>query len=243
MITDAAGWWDRLGAQPEPHPLVPAAAVLLALVVVLSAGLWRRTRIVQTLVHEAGHAVVAVLVGRRLRGILLHSDTSGVTVSRGKRTGPGMVLTTLAGYPAPAVLGLAFSALIAADLLAMVLLVCAVLVLGVLVMVRNGHGVLTVVSFAIVLAAVAFAAPADVQAGFVYLITWFLLLGALRPVIELQGKRRRGAARDSDADQLARLTGVPAGLWVLVLAVLALLCLVVGGAWLLEPALGGIQAA
>lgn len=244
MIVDAEAWWERLlGTQPEPHPAVPLIAAALALIVVFSSGPWRRARNLQTFAHEAGHAVVALLVGRRLRGIRLHSDTSGVTVSRGKRTGPGMVLTTLAGYPAPAVLGLGFSGLIAADLMVMVLLVSALLVLGVLVMVRNAYGVFTVVSFALVLGVVAFVATPDIQAGFVYFITWFLLLGAVRPVFELLGKRRRGTAPDSDADQLARLTGMPAALWVLVLALLAVLCLVVGGAWLLEPALAGIRPA
>lgn len=67
---------------------------------VLSGGPWRLARRVLTMVHEGGHALAAVLVGRRLEGILLHSDTSGLTVSRGKRTGPGMVLTALAGYRA-----------------------------------------------------------------------------------------------------------------------------------------------
>ena len=39
--------------------------------------------------------------GRRLAGIRLHSDTSGLTVSRGKPTGIGMILTAAAGYTAP----------------------------------------------------------------------------------------------------------------------------------------------
>ena len=59
-----------------------------------------------TIVHEAGHALVAVLVGRRLSGIRLHSDTSGLTLTKGKPYGPGMVLTALAGYVAPSLLGL-----------------------------------------------------------------------------------------------------------------------------------------
>ena len=74
------------------------------------------------------------------------------------------------------------------------------------------------------------------QAPFAYLVTWFLLFGGVRPVIELQIKRRQGRARDSDADQLGRLTSVPAVLWVLVFGVLTGSCLIAGGLWLLEPA-------
>lgn len=208
---------------------------LVALAVVVVGRPWRLARNVVTIVHEAGHALVALLAGRRLQGITLHSDTSGVTVSKGKPTGPGMVLTALAGYPAPAVLGLVFAGLVSAERLSAVLGIAAVLLLGVLVMVRNAYGVFSVLLSASVLGAVALFAGPGVQAAFVYLMTWFLLFGAVRPLFELQAKRRRGAARDSDIDQLARLTGLPALLWLLVLGALAATCVVVGGMLLTEP--------
>lgn len=231
----AADWWrDPFAGLPEPHAVVPLATGLLAVLVVISGRPWRLARHVLTLVHEAGHALAAVLVGRRLQGIRLHSDTSGLTFSRGKPTGPGVVFTALAGYPAPALLGLGFAGLIALDQPATALLVSAVGVVGVLVMVRNVYGAVTVLVVAAVLAAVAFVGTPDLIAAFVYAITWLLLLGSIRPLVELQRMRRRGA-RESDVDQLARQTGLPAALWVLLLAVLALLCAVVGGVWLLEP--------
>lgn len=230
-------WWERpFEALPEPHALVPLAAGVVALVIVLSGWPWRVARNVLTLVHEGGHALAAVLVGRRLLGIRLHSDTSGLTFSRGKRDGPGVVFTALAGYPAPALLGLAFAGLIAADQPATVLLVCAVGVIGALIMVRNVYGAFIVLLAAAALGVVAFLGTPDVVGAFVYAITWLLLLGSVRPVFELQGTRRRGRAPDSDVDELARLTGMPAALWVLVLVVLAFGCVLVGGAWLLEPA-------
>src|SRR5215469_15918365 len=61
----------------------------------------------------AGAGIIALLVGRRLRGIRLHSDTSGVTLSRGKPHGPGMVATAAAGYLAPPLLGFACATLLA----------------------------------------------------------------------------------------------------------------------------------
>ncbi|MGP3965531.1 M50 family metallopeptidase [Nonomuraea sp. 3N208] len=36
----------------------------------------------------------------------------------------------------------------------------------------------------------------------------------MRPIIELQQKRRRRQARDSDADQTARLTFLPGGFYL-----------------------------
>jgi peptidase M50B-like protein len=234
-VNSPSGLTDLFNTQPDPAGLLPLVTGGVALILVLSGSPWRLARNVITIVHEAGHALIAVLVGRRLQGIQLHSDTSGVTVSRGRPTGPGMVLTALAGYTAPSLLGLAFAALLAADLVSTLLIVAALLLVAVLVMVRNAYGVFAVLVTAGVLAVVALVAPVGVQAAFVYAMTWFLLFGGVRPVLELQLKRRRGAARDSDADQLGRLTGVPAVLWVLILAVVAVSCLVMGGLWLMEP--------
>jgi hypothetical protein len=234
-LPDPAGLAALFNAQPDPAGALPLVTGGAALILVLSGMPWRLARNVITIVHEAGHALVAVLVGRRLQGIQLHSDTSGVTVSRGKPVGPGMVLTALAGYTAPSLLGLAFAALLGANLITALLVVAALLLLSVLIMVRNAYGVLSVIVTAAVLAAVAFLAPSGVQAAFVYALTWFLLFGGVRPVFELQIKRRRSRSRDSDADQLARLSGVPAALWVLVFGVVAAGCLVMGALWLLEP--------
>ncbi|MCA1655722.1 MAG: M50 family metallopeptidase [Pseudonocardiaceae bacterium] len=190
------------------------ATGVVALIVVAFSELWRPARNVITIVHEAGHALVAVLVGRRLSGIRLHSDTSGLTLTRGKPYGPGMVSTALAGYLAPSLLGLAFAALVGADRITAVLVICALLLLGVLVMVRNPYGFFTVLLVGGVLFGVAWWTGVEVQAAFAHLITWFLLFGGVRPIGELQRKRRRGWARDSDADQLARLTGTPGLFWV-----------------------------
>ncbi len=240
MNDDFEHWWERLfGAQADPAAVVPLIAVAIALAAVVLRRPWLVTRTVVTIVHEAGHALVALLSGRRLHGILLHSDTSGVTVSRGKRTGPGMVLTALAGYPAPALLGVLFSGLISTGRQGLVLFGCALLVLGVLVLIRNAYGVFAVLVTAVALGLIAAFGTPDVTGVFVYAITWFLLLGAIRAVAELQRKRRTGQAVDSDVDQLGRLTGLPTMLWSLALGVLVVGCLVVGGMPLLEPVLGG----
>jgi hypothetical protein len=66
--------------------------------------------------------------------------------------------------------------------------------------------------------------------------TWFLLLAAPRAVVELQAVRRRRGSPDSDADQLARLTRVPALLWVGVFLLVDVGALLLGGSWLLDLA-------
>jgi Peptidase M50B-like len=218
-----------LDGDPERMVLVTAG---LALVVVVLSWLWRPARNVITIVHEAGHAIVAVLAGRRLTGIRLHSDTSGLTLSKGKPYGPGMVFTGLAGYIAPSLLGLGFAALLAGGKVTELLVVCAVLLVGVLLVVRNVFGIFSVLVTGGVLLVVSRWAPVEVQAPFAHLITWFLLLGGIRSVGDLQRLRRRGRARDSDADQLARLTGAPGLFWVAAFLMINLGCLVLSVGWL-----------
>ncbi|CRK62157.1 FIG00761799: membrane protein [Alloactinosynnema sp. L-07] len=226
-------WQQLFGDQSRPPEPVILVTLAVAAVVVVVNALWRPARNVITIVHEAGHALVAVLVGRRLSGIRLHSDTSGVTVSRGRPDGPGMVCTALAGYVAPSLLGLGFAAFLQTERVSALLMSCAVLLFGVLIMIRNLYGALTLIATGAVLFAVSWFATDTVQAAFAYLITWFLLLGGLRPVGELQTKRRRGQARDSDADQLARLTGAPGFFWVGSFGLVNLGALVIAAGWLL----------
>ncbi|HEX5569156.1 MAG TPA: M50 family metallopeptidase [Streptomyces sp.] len=229
-VTDV---WDRvIGTQPGPPLPVVVATGLLALALVAPRGPWRVTRNAVTIAHEGGHGLVALLTGRRLEGIRLHSDTSGLTVSRGKPTGIGMVLTAAAGYTAPSLLGLAGAWLLAGGRVTVLLWGATALLLGMLVTIRNAYGVLTVVTTGAVFFLVSWSAGAEVRSAFAYGVVWFLLLGGVRPVFELQGKRRRGAAPDSDADQLARLTNAPAPLWLVFFHSVTLCSLVGGGRWL-----------
>src|SRR5688572_15623414 len=82
-------------------------AVVAAVLVVAVAPVWRVLRLAVTLVHELGHAVVGLAVGRRFTGFVLPGDMSGHAVTVGPSRGAGRVVTTWAGYPAPALVGAA----------------------------------------------------------------------------------------------------------------------------------------
>jgi hypothetical protein len=216
----------------EPSSWLVAFTGIGALAAVLLDAVWRWARSVVTIVHEGGHAVAALLTGRRLMGIRLHSDTSGLTLSAGRPSGPGMVLTAAAGYVSPSLVGLAGVVLLAADQVTVMLWAGVGVLAGMLVMVRNAFGALTLVVVGGAVVAVSLYAPPDVQAGFGYAMTWFLLIGAVRPVTELWRQRRRPEGRASDAAQLARLTHLPVTVWIGVFA-LATLAALGGGVVLL----------
>jgi len=220
--------WTRATAQqPVPDPGFVLATGGAALLLVLSRFSWPRVRLGITVAHEAGHALVAVLVGRRLSAIRLHSDTSGLTVSRGKPRGPGMVAMLAAGYLAPALLGLLAALMLGAGHSVGLLWLLLLMLTALLLWVRNGYGFLVLLVGGGGVLALSWYGGGTAQSVAAYLITWLLLLASPRPLIELlTAGRRRG--RTSDPDQLAALTRVPAPVWIVLLLLANLAGLVVG---------------
>jgi len=225
--------WDRIGGtQPVPSVWVIGMSGTVALLIVANARIWRLARNSITIAHEGGHALASVLSGRRLDGIRLHPDTSGVTYSRGRRTGAGVVLTAAAGYIAPSLLGAGAAWLLAAHHVTAMLWLLLALLAATFLAIRNAYGVMAVLLTVGAVLAVSWFASAAVQAAFGYAAAWFLLLGGIRAVVELQSQRRRrrrdGGVSTSDADQLGRLTGVPGGVWVAVFMLVSVAALVAG---------------
>ncbi|MCP2263473.1 Peptidase M50B-like [Promicromonospora thailandica] len=230
-------WTNAVTPVEPPSDLTVLAMCAIALVVVVFRPLWHVTRHVITIAHEASHGLGALLTGRKLEGIRLHSDTSGLTVSRGKPRGPGMVITAFAGYVGPGIIGLGAAWLLRQGYAVGLLWLLVVLLALLLLQIRNWFGLWSILVSGAGLVFVTWFLTAPVQSAVAYAVTWFLLLGAVRPVFELQVQRSRGQARTSDADMLARLTGVPGLFWVLMFVLVTLGALVLGGAWTLGVAL------
>ncbi|NYI40859.1 M50 family metallopeptidase [Demequina lutea] len=227
---------DRLWADLTAHvvaglstALWPLAAVLLVLAV---PQLWHISRHVITIVHEAGHAAVGALLGRDVRGIRLHADTSGLTTSSGSTKRLPLALVSFAGYTAPAVLGLGAAALLRAGHPYALLWAMVVVLVLVLFFIRNFYGFLVMVVSIGAFGWLAWAAPDTWRIGVAYGLAWLLLLGAVRAVVELHGTRRAAGGGGSDADALARVTHVSGLVWVALFWLVTVAC-AAGGAWLM----------
>jgi hypothetical protein len=229
-------WQRALTAQPAPSGGFVALTAVIAVLLVWAPGAWSLTRHVVTIAHEAAHGVAALMSGRRLHGIQLHSDTSGLTVSAGRTTGPGMVVTAAAGYVGPALLGLAAAAMVANHRAVGLLWALLILLVLLLIQVRNWFGLWSILVSGVVVFAVSWWLRPEVQSTFAYSLAWFLLIAAPRPVLELATQRRRTGTTSSDADQLARLTRVPAIAWVAIFLAATLGALALGARWMLTAA-------
>ncbi|WP_017538801.1 M50 family metallopeptidase [Nocardiopsis halophila] len=228
---------EVFSTQTAPPWWLVVATGVVALALVSTSGPWRLARNAVTIAHEGGHALVALLSGRQLTGIRLHSDTSGVTVSRGRPEGIGMVLTVFAGYVTPSLVGLIGVVFLLGNRITALLWLSVLVLAALLVMIRNLYGVVSVVGTGALVFGVSWFTPAEVQAGFAYFFTWFMLVAGVRPVLELQSQRRRQPSPHSDADQLHRLTGMPGTAWVVVFGAVNL-CVLALGVWLLWTSAG-----
>ena len=158
-------WRRALAVQPVPDRGTVLLVAIAALALVLVPRTWPATRQIVTISHEGGHALAAVVTGRRLAGIRLHSDTSGLTLSHGKPAGPGMV--DHAGRRLPGSGGgrrgrrAAARRRACAGLLWLLVLWLAVM----LVQIRNLYGFVVLVGCGAAVALASWYLPADVVVG------------------------------------------------------------------------------
>ena len=226
--------WERILAEQEvPSPAQSLVVGLIAAALVAAPFTWPLVRMLVTITHEGGHAFVALVTGRTLKGITLHRDTSGVTVSSGPPTGPGMVATLAAGYPASGVAGLASAWVLGTGHAVGFLYFVLVLLALMLLQIRNGYGLLVLLAAGGGVFAASWFGTDELLTWLAQLLCWLLLLAAPKPVLELYAARNR-RSRTSDPAQLAGLTKIPQLLWTTGFLIITVGCLL-GGAWLMLP--------
>lgn len=192
----------------DPRSVAILAGIALALVLI--PFLWRIVRLGVTLVHELGHAMTGVLVGRTFTGFVLRADMSGHAITKGKSRGAGLVLTTWAGYPAPALVGTLLIWAGTRGWSAPVL--TAVLVVLLLSWIRVRSLLTAVATLAVTAGAGAlwWWREDQLQLQVFAVVGLVLLIGAWRHLGAVWAGRDPG----SDPAALARLTPVPRFLWL-----------------------------
>ncbi|GAA6525917.1 M50 family metallopeptidase [Intrasporangium sp. DVR] len=215
-------WMDELVARLEPAAggvTLTTAAVwtVLAgsLLVVAVEPLWRVLRIAVTLVHELGHAVVGMAVGRRFTGFVLRGDMSGHAVTVGRPRGVGRIVSTWAGYPAPALVGAAMAWVAGRGWSAAFLTGVLVVLVIALVRVRSALTLLVMLAALATTGALWWWRDDVLQAQLLVGAGIVLVIGAWRHLAAVAGTGNRS----SDPGVLAALTHVPRVVWNVTFAV------------------------
>jgi hypothetical protein len=199
----------RLAGRAVTPRQVAVVALIIALAALIPRRAWRVGRVAVTAVHESGHAAVAILSGRRVTAVHLRADSSGVTYHRGPRRWLGGVVTAAAGYPAPALAGLAGAWLTADRRARAWLIALAVLgVINVLLWVRNLFGLALMTVWVAAVGWLGLYASLSVDALVGAAVAWYLVLGGLRAAYELFED-----LGPSDALDLGRLVHLPPALF------------------------------
>jgi hypothetical protein len=190
-------------------------------------------RYLDTALHEGGHALTAWAHGWGVDRVHIERGGGGFTdFGSGRQTPAGVFIVFSAGYTSPPLAGLGSAALLAAGNTTAVLVLAVVALVGLMLVVENRFGVGVILLSAAGLVGLARYSPHWLALAAAYFLTWFLLLSGVKSVHILRKARAQGT-RTSDADVLARLTHLPAPLWVLAFAAVSLWCLIKGAALLL----------
>lgn len=208
---------DRLAPAASTPDLAGGPLVVVLVLAGIAAAwwpAWRVLRLVVTLVHELGHAVVGMACGRRFTGFVLRSDMSGHAVTVGPARGAGVIATTWAGYPAPGVVGAAIILLATRGWSAPALTVLVIGLLAALTRVRSALTGLIVIAVIAGAAALWWWRDDSLQQQVLVGAGILLLVGAWRHL----GTMLTGIESSSDPGVLARATGVPAAVWLFTFA-------------------------
>ncbi|MDO4243963.1 MAG: M50 family metallopeptidase [Actinomyces sp.] len=197
---------------PGRNALWPALVVVAVVYLLPAARRWGRA--VTTVVHEAGHATMGVLTGRRFHGFVVERNLAGSAVTSGRSHGPARVLTTWAGYPAPALVGTVMVGAALAGWSGFLLVLGLLALVVLLVMSRSLRTVGLVVLIGALTAALWWWGDAvgvvALRAGLVAGVGMVLLVGAWDSLADVA--RSRDGAQDHRT--LTALTRVPSGLWL-----------------------------
>lgn len=204
---------DRLWAPGELSRLSLGLAVALAALGVGADVIWRQLRYLVTTVHELGHVIVGWFVGRTVQSVRLHHDTSGLTITSGRRTGPGIFLLYLAGYPAPSIAGFVILGAVTYQHAGVAMAVLLVLLLVCLLLVRNWFGFAILLLQITLFGAIWVWNDPRVLSAVLTLVGAVLSFGGLRACLDLIWQQRRRRSKTSDAGVLAAQTRLGSMFW------------------------------
>lgn len=230
MIWDYV-WQDSI--TPSSASLIVAViALALSLAIVTFSKSWRIARFFVTLIHEWSHAMAAVMVGRRLKSIVLNFDSSGVTGSTGKGKGLGVIIKTMAGYPGPALMGLLIAYLISIDKVNLALLVLASTSL-LLLFVRNLFGIVSIVTWNTLVIGTLWLDNSTLSLVVASGCSAILMIGSVKATLELRARGDKNDGTVSDSDALGQATFISSSVWTMFFIAVCMTSTVAGSALLL----------
>lgn len=200
----------------ETIQIIFAASAVVGVFLVFSP-LWRWVRFFETIIHEFGHAAVGVLLGQKLTGFKIRYDTSGETNTLTYGYGLRGLLTHLAGYPTPILLGVLtiyYSVFYGASVV--FIWVYTAISFTVLLFVRNWFGLVPVAVMSALLISSFILNKPEYNSIIILTLAVTLVLGGIRSIISLWRK-----PEGSDAELIVQYLGGFRSFWVFIITIIS----------------------
>jgi hypothetical protein len=200
------------------HPqLLFYILLLTALLLTRIPVLGKYFRSVNTLVHEAGHAFMTLLLSGEVIAVNLFADTSGTTVTKAKSKF-AQALIALAGYPVSALTGLLclFLYFHGYNLYILFILSCIALIIMILCL-RNMYGLFWAGTFIVLNLLLIYFNNKTLIYAFSTFYSVIIFTDAIISSVVLLVLSIKQSKKAGDATNLQKITKIPAALWAIVM--------------------------
>jgi len=177
-------------------------------------------RVVNTMIHECGHAFMALFLSGEVVKINLFTDTSGVTVTKVRGKIPRL-LVSFAGYPFSALVSFIIFYLIKDEYNTIALVVLLLFaVISLLFFVRNFYGIFWLIMFLIAGGVIVQLDSLTILNAWMIFLASLLLTDAFISGFILLKISIQNPAAAGDATNLKKETHIPAWIWSLLFCII-----------------------
>lgn len=178
------------------------------------AGVFFRT--VNTMLHESGHAIGAILTSGEVVRIDLNKDTSGLAETRSKGKA-GAFITSFAGYPfAAAASSLLLVLTIHGQHKIVAFILLSFVMLNLMLFVRNMFGILWLLLFSALIIVSVWYTNDLVLKLLILFVSMIAFTETLASTLVITYLAMTKPKKSGDMANMQKTTGIPAGFWALV---------------------------
>ena len=187
--------------------------IIIALILTRVPVVGKYFRLLNTLIHEIGHALMALVTSGRVYKVQVFSDTSGVAYT-GSGNWFGRVLTSLAGYPFASFVAFMFVVLVnMGHLNIVVYMIVGTLVVSLLFWVRNWFGFVWVAVFSGCTVWLYVYASTELMTMYIYVVIAVLLIESVMTAVTILRLSLASPEDSGDCYNLSNNTKIPASFW------------------------------
>ena len=189
--------------------------IILSLILTRIPYIGKFFRVINTMIHECGHAFMALFLSGEVVKINLFSDTSGITVTKVRGKLPRL-LVSLAGYPFSAIISFIIFYLLKNGYLTLALIILMLFALiSLMLFVRNFYGIFWLVLFLVSGGVIVELNSIEILNAWMIFLASLLLTDAIISgfiLLKISIVNPTGAG---DAANLKKETHIPAWFWSL----------------------------